>query len=93
MTTESPSPTDDVPEEGKGAKVARGALQVASGVIPVVGGILSALAGAWSEREQAKVNKFFEQWVRMLEDPREGGDSDRDHVSPRSPRRQDRRSR
>ena len=68
MTTESPSPPDDVPEEGKGAKVARGALQVASGVIPVVGGILSALAGAWSEREQAKVNKFFEQWVRMLED-------------------------
>ena len=68
MTTESPSPTDDVPEEGKGAKVARGALQVASGVIPVVGGILSALAGTWSEREQAKVNKFFEQWVRMLED-------------------------
>lgn len=57
-----------MPEEGNAAKAARGALQVASGAIPVVGGILSALAGAWSEREQAKVNKFFEQWVRMLED-------------------------
>lgn len=29
---------------------------------------MAALAGAWSEREQAKVNQFFEQWVRMLED-------------------------
>ena len=68
MTTEPPSPRDDVPDEGDGAKFARGALQVASGAIPVVGGILAALAGAWSEREQAKVNRFFEQWVRMLED-------------------------
>ncbi len=68
MMTESPSPPEEIPEEGNAGKVARGALQVASGAIPVVGGILSALAGVWSEREQAKVNKFLEQWVRMLED-------------------------
>lgn len=68
MTSESPSTPDGVPEEGNAAKAARGALQIAGGAIPLVGGILSALAGAWSEREQAKVNKFFEQWARMLED-------------------------
>jgi hypothetical protein len=68
MTIEPPSPPDDMPEEGNAAKISRGALQVVSGAIPMVGGIFSALAGAWSEREQAKVNKFFDQWVRMLED-------------------------
>ena len=57
-----------MPEDSNAAKAARGALQVASGAVPLVGGILSALAGAWSEREQAKVNRFFEQWVRMLQD-------------------------
>ena len=66
--TEASSSPGEVPEEGKTGKIVRGALQVASGAIPLVGGILSALAGAWSEREQAKVNKFFDQWVRMLED-------------------------
>lgn len=69
MTSDTtPPPDDGLPEEGKSAKAIRGALQIASGAVPVVGGILSALAGAWSEREQAKVNRFFEQWVRMLED-------------------------
>lgn len=68
MTNETPPPSDGIPEEGTAAKAARGALQVASGAVPIVGGILSALAAAWSEREQAKVNRFFEQWVRMLED-------------------------
>lgn len=58
----------DLPEEGKGGKAIRGALQVASGAVPLLGGILSAIAGAWSEREQAKVNQFFDQWVRMLEE-------------------------
>lgn len=68
MTTEPPPSSDELPEEGNAAKIGRGALQVVGGVVPMVGGIFSALAGAWSEREQAKVNKFFEQWVRMLED-------------------------
>jgi hypothetical protein len=63
-----PPPESGIPEEGTVGKAARGALQFASGAVPVIGGILSAIAGAWSEREQAKVNRFFEQWVRMLED-------------------------
>lgn len=62
-----PDNSNELPKESGAAKMARGALQVVSGVTPV-GGIFSALAGAWSEREQAKVNKFFDQWVRMLED-------------------------
>jgi hypothetical protein len=56
------------PEDSKAGKAIRGALQVASGAVPLVGGILSAIAGAWSENEQAKVNRFFDQWVRMLEE-------------------------
>lgn len=60
---------DDVnlPAGGKGGKMGRGGLQVA-GSIPGVGGIFSAIAGAWSEREQERVNKFFEHWIRMLHD-------------------------
>jgi hypothetical protein len=45
----------------------RGALQVAS-ITPYVGGLFAALAGAWSEKEQEKANKFFEQWLKMLQD-------------------------
>lgn len=55
------------PEDSKAKKVARGVLQVA-GSVPYVGGMFSAVAGAWSEREQEKVNNFFQHWVRMLED-------------------------
>ena len=68
MTNTLPSTGDQIPEEGKAGKAARAALQVASGAVPFVGGILSAIAGAWSEKEQAKVNQFFDQWVRMLQE-------------------------
>ena len=57
-----------LPNGGKVAKASRGALQAAGGLIPFAGGVLSALAGAWSEKEQEKVNKFFEFWVQGLED-------------------------
>jgi hypothetical protein len=57
-----------LPEGSKGAKISRGALQAIGGAIPFAGGILSAIAGAWSEDEQEKVNRFFEHWVRMLQD-------------------------
>lgn len=68
MTTDIPRTGGEIPEESKAGKAARGALQIASGAMPLVGGILSAIAGAWSENEQAKVNRFFDQWVRMLEE-------------------------
>jgi hypothetical protein len=68
MNDDSDPRKEGLPEEGNTAKAMRGALQVASGAVPYVGGVLSAIVGAWSEREQAKVNRFFEQWVKMLED-------------------------
>ncbi|MGB4812443.1 MAG: hypothetical protein WBP13_08205 [Methylophilaceae bacterium] len=58
----------ELPESGKVTKISRAALQVVSGVVPFAGGILSAIAGAWSEGEQEKVNRFFEHWVQMLQD-------------------------
>lgn len=57
-----------LPESGKVAKISRGALQAVGGAVPFAGGVFSAIAGAWSEGEQDKVNRFFEDWVRMLQD-------------------------
>ena len=57
-----------LPESGKIARISRGALQVVGGAIPFAGGCFSAIAGAWSEGEQEKVNRFLEHWVRMLHD-------------------------
>ena len=56
----------DMPEAAKGAMVARSALNTISGAIPLAGGLLSAIAGVWGEREQERVNRFFEYWVKML---------------------------
>ncbi len=66
MTKESEVP-NEMPEEGKVPKIARVGLQIA-GAVPVAGGIFSAIAGAWSEHEQEKVNSFFREWIRMLEE-------------------------
>jgi hypothetical protein len=72
MTDDSADDADDadekMPGSGKVAKISRAALQVASGAIPFAGGALSAIAGAWSEAEQERVNRFFEAWIRMLQD-------------------------
>mgnify|MGYP001591207999 CR=1 FL=1 len=57
-----------LPEEGSTPKIVRGALQVIGGAVPFAGGLFSAAAGAWSENEQEKVNKFFRHWIKMLED-------------------------
>jgi hypothetical protein len=54
--------------EGNTPKIVRGALQVIGGAVPFAGGLLSAAAGAWSENEQERVNKFFRHWIKMLED-------------------------
>jgi len=56
------------PKSGKVAKISRGALQIAGGAIPIGGGVLSAIAGAWSESEQEKVNRFIKHWIQMLKD-------------------------
>jgi hypothetical protein len=36
--------------------------------VPFAGGLLSAIAGAWSEGEQGKVNRFIKHWMQMLAD-------------------------
>ncbi len=56
----------EMPEAAKGAMIARGALNAFSGAIPLAGGFLSAIAGVWGEKEQERVNRFFEHWVKML---------------------------
>lgn len=69
MTDQTDDKDDmELPESGKVAKISRGALQVVGGAVPFAGGVLSAIAGAWSEGEQEKVNRIFEHWVRMLQD-------------------------
>ena len=50
----------EAPKDGKVAKYTRGALQAIGGAIPFAGGVFSAIAGAWSEGEQEKFNRFFE---------------------------------
>lgn len=67
MADETPQGPSEMPEEGKLPKITRAGLQVA-GAVPFAGGVFSAIAGAWSEHEQEKVNSFFKQWIRMLEE-------------------------
>ena len=57
-----------LPDSSKAAKISRSALQAIGGAVPFAGGVLAAIAGAWSEGEQDKINRFFEHWVRMLQD-------------------------
>jgi hypothetical protein len=60
---------DDLPELPKGGKTSgatRFVLNTAAGAIPFVGGILAAGAGAWSEREQARINDFLKHLADML---------------------------
>ncbi len=72
MTNNMTSKDDEFPREGELPKVVRGSMQMVGGVVstvaPVVGSFLSAVASAWSENEQDKVNKFFKAWIKMLED-------------------------
>lgn len=60
-----PDPPDD---SSKKNRAIRAGLNIASGMIPFLGGTLSAAASAWSEHEQEKLNDFFRQWIKMLED-------------------------
>jgi hypothetical protein len=58
----------EITKSGKVAKIIRGTLQAVGGIIPYGGGVLSAIAGAWSEGEQEKANRFFKYWIQMLQD-------------------------
>ena len=56
------------PSEGNIPKAARSGLQLIGGLVPFAGGLFSAAAGAWSEAEQERVNRFFRHWIEMLQD-------------------------
>lgn len=56
-----------LPESSKISKASRIALELA-GAVPYVGSVFSTVAGAWSEKEQDKVNHCFHSWIKMLQD-------------------------
>ena len=68
MNKSNSSPDDEFPKGIRGGLAIRAVLNAAGGTIPLVGGLLSAASGAWSEREQEKINSFFEHWLKTLQD-------------------------
>jgi hypothetical protein len=66
MDSETPDEMPELPEGASGARALRFILNAASGAIPLAGGVLSAGAGAWSEREQERINDFLKHWLEML---------------------------
>ena len=68
MTEPISNPDDEFPKGIRGGRAIRAVLNAAGGAIPFVGGAFSAASGAWSEREQEKINSFFEHWLKMLQD-------------------------
>jgi hypothetical protein len=56
----------ELPHGMKGGMTTRAVLNTASGAIPFAGGLLSAIAGAWSERDQNRVNDFLHHWIQMI---------------------------
>lgn len=50
---------------GKAPTVIRAIMNILSGAVPLAGGVISAGAGAWSEKEQEKINKLFETWLKV----------------------------
>jgi len=68
MAESDDKPGDELPKGIRGGLAIRAVLNAAGGAIPFVGGVLSAGSGVWSEREQEKVNSFFEHWLKMLQE-------------------------
>ena len=56
------------PRPSRRAKITRAALTAVGGAVPFAGGLVSVLDGQWSEREQERVNQFFESYLDMLQD-------------------------
>jgi len=67
MTGSNSNPEHELPKGIHGGRAIRAVLNAAGGAIPFVGGMLSATSSAWSEKEQEKINSFFEQWLKMLQ--------------------------
>jgi hypothetical protein len=67
MTSNDDAADSDLPATMPYGKVLRGGLNVVGGAIPFFGGLFSAAAGAWSEAEQERVNRFIRHWLKMME--------------------------
>jgi hypothetical protein len=66
MSDEPLDGVPELPESAKGAMIVRGTLNAASGAIPFLGGFLAAIAGIWGEKEQERINRFIEHWLRLF---------------------------
>jgi hypothetical protein len=66
MDSEKPDDIPEFPDGAKGGRTLRFLLDAAIGAIPLAGGVLSAGAGAWSERDQERINDFLKHWLEML---------------------------
>jgi hypothetical protein len=60
-------PDTELPKDMRGSQAVRALLNAAGGAVPFAGGLLSAASAAWSEKEQAKVNRVLEHWIKMLQ--------------------------
>ena len=54
-------------ENNHGPTFARFAL-AALGSVPLAGGAIAGVGGAWSEKEQSKVNGLFHAWMKLQEE-------------------------
>jgi len=71
MSNEEKNPGKDLEKilsGGKTPSIVRALMNILSGAIPIAGGVISAGAGAWSEKEQEKINKLFETWLKIQAD-------------------------
>ncbi|MEZ5648661.1 MAG: hypothetical protein R3E60_06985 [Alphaproteobacteria bacterium] len=68
MTQENENNEDEIlPDSSNSSKVIRGLLQVGD-AIPIAGGVLSAIVGAWSEHDQARINRTIEEYLMRIKD-------------------------
>ena len=68
MNDENNNPGKDLEKilsGGKAPCVIRAIMNILSGVVPLAGGVICAGAGAWSEKEQERINKLFETWLKI----------------------------
>jgi len=56
------------PESGKSRRLTRAGLHAVGGMIPLIGGLLTSAASYWAEGDQERVNKFLENWLKMIDE-------------------------
>lgn len=67
MKTNKINDFEEAIKENKGLSFRSFAL-AALGSIPIVGGAISGVGGAWSERDQNRINSVFKAWLKVQEE-------------------------